>query len=91
MQEREKLTQAGEWFINRYLHSSSARHFALKMLHRQMVNSRIRRYNARYDFAFTWLENRVAVVPLTEEAEWAAGAIYRTPDGRHQFISEAKR
>jgi hypothetical protein len=91
MQQRERLTQAGEWFIGRYIHSLSGRNFALKMLHREMVSSRIRHYNARYDIAFTWVENRIAVVPLTGEAEWVTGVIYVTVAGSFQYISEAQK
>lgn len=85
--EMSEIQQAKRWFIERFLHSTPSRTFALRSHGLEDMTraeaqkmSKVRQRNARYDFKFIPTRHRLVIEPNTDEAAWCRGVIWYDPE-----------
>ena len=80
----EEQLEAKKWFINRFIHSSPGRKFALRMHGIESgptIQARVRKPNAVYDFTFQPTIEGLEVIAITPESRWVYGVIRLTRAG----------
>lgn len=78
------------WFIESFIHTRSGRTFALRnngLEDGPRLQSRVIDRNAAYHFSFMESDEGYIIVPVTDQARWAAGRIYTNAAGHNCFVS----